>query len=61
MMESIYFTLTAVILYVASDWALQRVEVALGRRLQNRSLVFFAILLGLAVISFSLIRLFTGA
>ena len=60
MMESVYFTLTAVVLYVVSDWALQRVEGALGRRLENRSLVFFAILLGLSLVSFSLIRVLTS-
>ncbi len=56
MMESVYFTLTAIVLYVVSDWALQRVEVALGRRLRHRSVVFFVILLTLSLVSFSLIR-----
>ena len=41
MMESVYFTLTAVVLYGVRDWALQRVEGALGRRLENRSLDVF--------------------
>ena len=43
-----------------SDWLLQRAEVVAGRRFENRSLVFFCILLVLAVVSFSLIGQLTG-
>jgi len=35
-------------------------EIAAGRRFQYRSLLFFGILLTLALISFSLIRIYTG-
>jgi hypothetical protein len=35
-------------------------EVAAGRRFEYRSLLFFGILLTLALISFYLIRLYTG-
>ena len=59
-MQAVYFTLTAIILYLVADWALQRVEVALGRRLEHRNLVFFVILLLLALVSFSLIGRLTG-
>jgi hypothetical protein len=55
-MEMLYFTLTAIILYLAADWMLDRIEVAAGRRLKYRNLVFFAILLAMAVTSFALIR-----
>jgi hypothetical protein len=60
-MSVIYFTLVAALLYLFSDWLLQRVEVAVGRRLEHRSLVFFGILLTLALTSFSLIENFTGS
>jgi hypothetical protein len=35
-------------------------EIAAGRRFENRSLLFFGILLTLALISFSLIQAYTG-
>jgi presenilin-like A22 family membrane protease len=59
-MSIVYFTIVAVILYFAADWILERVEVAVGKRLEHRSLIFFAILLMLAVTSFSLIQNYTG-
>ena len=59
-MSIVYFTLVAAILYLFSDWVLQRVEVALGRRLEHRSAVFFGILLALALTSFTLIGHLTG-
>lgn len=59
-MSIVYFTLVAIILYVVADWLLERVEIAAGRRLRHRSLVFFAILLTLALSTFSLIQHYTG-
>jgi Ca2+/Na+ antiporter len=59
-MSVVYFTIVAIILYVAADWLLERVEIAAGRRLEHRSLVFFAILLALALSSFSLIQYYAG-
>jgi uncharacterized membrane protein len=56
----IYFTLVAIILYLASDWLLNRIEATAGRRLEHRSLIFFAILLVLALSSFTLIQVYTG-
>jgi len=55
-MEVIIFTLVAILLYVVSDQLLNRLEQYLGRRLPQRSLVFFAILLTLSLVAFSLIR-----
>ena len=60
-MSIVYFTLVAIILYVVADWLLERIEVAAGKRLQHRSLIFFAILLSLALTSFSVIQHYTGA
>jgi hypothetical protein len=59
-MEVVYFTLVGIVLYLASDWILQRVEMAAGRRLEHRTLIFFALLLTLALVSFSVIRWYTG-
>jgi hypothetical protein len=59
-MEILYFTLTAILLYVAADWILNRIETAAGRRFEYRSLIFFAILLVMALTSFALIRRLAG-
>jgi TRAP-type C4-dicarboxylate transport system permease small subunit len=58
--EAVYFTLAGIVLYFASDWVLQRIEVSVGRRLEHRSLVFFAILLGSALLVFALVRQLAG-
>ena len=58
-MEAIYFTLVAIVLYLLSDWVLVRIEVAVGKSLEHRSLIFFAILMTLAITSFWLIRVYT--
>ena len=59
-MSAIYFTFVAVLLYLASDWILNRIEMAAGKRLEHRSLIFFVILLSMALTSFALIRNYTG-
>lgn len=56
MLEAVYYTLTGILLYVVSDWILQRLELAAGRRFEQRTLLFFFILLALALVTFSLIR-----
>ena len=60
-MSILYFTLLAALLYLFSDWVLQRVEVAVGRRFEHRSLIFFVILLSLALTSFSLLGNIAGS
>ena len=57
-MEILYFTVTAVILYVVSDMLVNQIEKMRGERMKNRSLVFFAIIMILAVTSFNLIEHF---
>ena len=61
MMEAVAYIVVGLVLYFAADWLLDRIEVAAGRRLESRSLIFFGILLGLALIVFPLIRHFLGA
>lgn len=55
-MEMIYYTAAAIVLYLAADWLLDRIERRVGRRLPYRSLAFFAILLVLALGTFSIFR-----
>lgn len=54
-MEIISFTLIAVLLYIVSDWLVNRIESRRQERLEHRTLVFFAIILILAMATFSLI------
>jgi len=58
--EVVYFTLVAALLYLVSNWIVDRLEIAAGRRFAYRSLLFFVILLTLAMTSFYFIRLYTG-
>lgn len=60
-MQALYFTAAAIALYVLSDWILQRAEERAGRRFEHRSLLFFAILLPLALAAFAIIRWLTQA
>lgn len=60
-MEMLYFTAAAIFLYLFSDWILNQVENMRGARFENRSLIFFAIILVLSVALFSLIQNFQPA
>ena len=55
-MAAIYFTLAGIVLYLAADWLLNRIEIHRGERLEHRTLVFFGILLGLALLTFPLVQ-----
>ena len=59
-MQYVYFTITAIFLYLASDMILTKIEAKRGKPLPNRSVIFFAIILVLAVVSFRLIELLMG-
>ena len=52
----LYYTVAAISLYLVSDWILNRIETRRGERFENRSLVFFAIILVLSVSLFNLIQ-----
>ena len=60
-MQIVYFTITAILLYVFSDWLLRTIETKRGKPVPNRSVVFFVIILVLAVGSFKLIEILTTA
>jgi hypothetical protein len=53
--EIVYFTLVAIGLYFMSDWLLDRIETARGKRFENRSVIFFAIIMVSALATFELI------
>ena len=53
--EIVYFTLVGIGLYFASDWILDRLETRRGSRFENRSIIFFVIILVLVLASFQLI------
>ena len=55
-MQYVYFTLAAIFLYLASDMILSKIEAKRGKPLPNRSVIFFAIILVLAVVSFKAIE-----
>ena len=59
-MSVIYFTVAGIVLYLFSDWVLQRIEASFGKRFEYRSLIFFVILLSLAVITFEFIQRIGG-
>jgi len=57
-MQIVLFTLLAVVLYLVADRALNALERRAGRRFDNRSVIFFAILLVLAMVSFAVVQRF---
>jgi flagellar biogenesis protein FliO len=58
--DLVYFTLVAIGLYFGADWLLQRLERSRGRRFEHRQVVFFLIILPLALASFWLLRALSG-
>ena len=54
-MEIVYFTLVATGLYFFSDWLIDRIEKARGERMANRNIIFFVIILALALLTFKVI------
>jgi len=54
--EAIYYTAAAIVLYLVADRILDTAERMAGRRFEYRTLYFFALLSGLAVASFYVIR-----
>jgi hypothetical protein len=54
----LYYTVAGIVLYLVADAILNRVEARRGQRFEHRSLIFFAILLTLALATFNLIRHF---
>lgn len=59
-MDALWFTAVALVLYFGADRLLDWIERRRGARFENRQLVFFAIILPLALAAFWLIRRLTG-
>jgi len=59
-MDIVYFTVVAVVLYFGADALLDWIERKRGARFENRQVVFFAIILPLALAAFWLMRAFSG-
>ena len=57
----LYYTVAAIFLYMVSDWILNQIEIRRGERFENRSLIFFVIILVLSVALFNLIQRFQPA
>ena len=57
MTEMMVYTVIGIILYFLSDWILVKLENVAGRQFENRNLVYFAIIMALALSSFTVIRL----
>ena len=55
-MEILLFTLVAIALYFAADWALRQLERLHGAPLPHRGLFYFAIILALTLLSFEFLQ-----
>ena len=56
MLELVAYTVAGIVLYFLSDWILNQIEIKRGMRFENRSLVFFTIIMVLALGTFELIN-----
>ena len=59
-MDLVYFTVLAIGLYFGADGLLDWIERRRGKRFENRQVVFFAIILPLALATFWLMRLLSS-
>ena len=59
-MEMLIFIVVAVALYFVADRILKLVEARAGRRFENRSIIFFGLLLGLSLVTFAILRNLLG-
>ncbi len=60
MTQIVFFTITAIFLYVISDWLLGKFEEYRGKPFASRNLVFFMIILVLSVTVFEGVQRLTG-
>lgn len=56
--EAVYFTVTGIVLYLVADRLVVLIERRAGRVLEHRTLLFFVLLLSLALVTFAVIRRF---
>lgn len=60
-MELVLLVVVGIALYFLSDFLLTQIERWIGHRLEHRELLYFGVFLGLALLSFYLIRHFLGS
>ena len=56
MSEIILFTLNAVVIYLVADWLVRLIEKRRGAVMKQRQVVFFFIILVLAMVSFQVLQ-----
>lgn len=61
MTDLIIFTLNAIVIYLVADWLVRALEGRRGEAFKQRQVVFFAIFLCLALMSFAVLRRISGA
>lgn len=61
MSELVLFTLNAIVIYLIADRIVRLIERRRGAVLKQRQVVFFVIFLVLALVTFRLLRVLTGA
>lgn len=54
--EIVIFTLNAIFIYFAADWIVRMIEVQRGEVFKQRQVVFFVVILALALVTFRLLR-----
>ncbi len=60
-MEFVYYTVAGIVLYLLSDWILRQIEKWRGETFEQRTLIFFVIILVLALSSFKAIEVLTSS
>ena len=60
MSDLILFTLNAIVIYLVSDWLVRLIEKRRGEVLKQRQVIFFAIFLTLALVSFRFLKMLLG-
>lgn len=59
-MEFVYYTIAGIVLYLLSDRILVQIEKWRGEAFEQRTLIFFGIILVLALSTFKAIEVMTG-
>ena len=59
--EVLLFTLVAIVIYLVADWIIRMIESRRGEVLKQRQVIFFAIFLVLALVSFRVLRILLTA
>ena len=61
MLEILIFTLNAIVIYFLADWILRQIEARRGEVLKQRQVIFFVIILALAIVSFQVLQTILAA